>query len=380
MADAWQSRRRADQRSTNPFSPTFGTAPPVLAGRADTLSRVREAVETGPHHPDYTLLVTGPRGSGKTAVLNALEGEAERASWPTISVSASTPGLCQRIAQAASAALDGLSKPKPKLSSVSAVGFSASWETPASAEPGNLRATLTALASSLDGERLGALLTVDELQAADRHEARELTATVQHVTRRERHPLLFVCAALPTIEEELLADPGMTFFQRCARAHLDPLSDEDAAEALRQPIQERGSRISEQALTAAVAAASGYPFMVQLVGYHSWESSADPALQISTSDVIQGIARADAALIDQVVKPTWVSLSAMDQQFLIAMTKDDGPSHVSVIAERINRTDSYARTYRGRLIKADVITSAGRGYVRFKHRALRNWLHQQHTS
>ncbi len=244
MADVWQSRRNAEQRSTNPFSPTFGTAPPVLAGRSDTLGRVTEAVETGPHHPDYTLLVLGPRGSGKTALLNALETEADKASWCAISVSASTPGLCQRIAQAAFGALEQLSKPRPKLSSVSVVGVAAAWEISTPAEPKDLRATLTALASALDRKQLGVLLTVDELQAAERTEARELTATIQHVTRREEHPLLFVCAALPTIEDELLADPGMTFFQRCARARLDPLSDEDAAAALRQPIQDRGSRIS----------------------------------------------------------------------------------------------------------------------------------------
>lgn len=101
MTEPWVSRRVVDKKSTNPFSPTFGTAPPLLVGRDDTVRRVTTAVEVGPQHPDYTILITGPRGSGKTALLNAIESEAERASWPAISVSASTLGLCERITRSA---------------------------------------------------------------------------------------------------------------------------------------------------------------------------------------------------------------------------------------------------------------------------------------
>ena len=35
---------------TNPFSPSFGTAPPVLAGRDHILEEV-DAADVGPSHP-----------------------------------------------------------------------------------------------------------------------------------------------------------------------------------------------------------------------------------------------------------------------------------------------------------------------------------------
>ncbi len=76
----------------NPFTPAFGTSPPVLAGRDDILADWDNALETGPHHPDYTLLLLGMRGAGKTAMLNALEELARNQGWITISRGCRLPG------------------------------------------------------------------------------------------------------------------------------------------------------------------------------------------------------------------------------------------------------------------------------------------------
>lgn len=45
----------------NPFSPTFGASPPLLAGRDPIIEDFDEALEAGPGHPDYTILVTAAR-------------------------------------------------------------------------------------------------------------------------------------------------------------------------------------------------------------------------------------------------------------------------------------------------------------------------------
>ena len=54
----------------NPFLPTFGTSPPLLVGRDGEVARFAHAFAEGPHHPDYTMLIVGDRGSGKTVLLN----------------------------------------------------------------------------------------------------------------------------------------------------------------------------------------------------------------------------------------------------------------------------------------------------------------------
>ena len=52
------------------YNPGFGFDPPLLAGRDEVLSKVGEALRTGPRDPDFCLALTGERGVGKTVVLN----------------------------------------------------------------------------------------------------------------------------------------------------------------------------------------------------------------------------------------------------------------------------------------------------------------------
>ena len=65
----------------NPFIPTFGVSPVVLGGD-DSLTRSFGAgLDGGPGDPRRTLLVSGPRGIGKTVALNELEDEAADHGW-----------------------------------------------------------------------------------------------------------------------------------------------------------------------------------------------------------------------------------------------------------------------------------------------------------
>ena len=366
----------------NPFLPTFGTSPPMLAGRDDVVARFNRAFEHGPAHPDSTMLISGVRGSGKTVLLNEAEDAALRLGWRVVSVSASARGLCQQITNAAlehlQEAEDG--KPSRRISSVSVLGLGLAW----TGQPAtgvqiavDLRSALTSLTEWLAANSTGLLLTVDELQAVDREEATELAVAVQHIARREMLPLAFVGAALPDIDETLLADRGMTFFQRCARARLHPLGRDDTRDALRVPIARQGGRIDDDALEFAADASGGHPFTIQLLGYHSWETAASDR-HIMSKHAQAGALEAEQAVLDQIVKPIWSSLSEMDRSFLQAMSVDDDDSEINQIAERIGRSPNFAQTYRRRLIDAGAIEPASRGKVRFAHQSLRPWLRSQH--
>ena len=366
----------------NPFLPTFGTTPPTLAGRDDVVARFARAFERGPQHPDYTMLITGVRGSGKTVLLNEAEDAALRLGWRVISMSASVRDLCRLITNAAHRhlreAVDGAS-PR-RISSVKVmgvgVGFEPSEQTDAALSDIDLRSVLTSLAERLACDSTGLLLTVDELHAVSLPEATELAVTIQHVTRRELLPVAFIGAALPEIDETLLADRGMTFFQRCARARLEALGHDDTADAIRLPIREAHGHIDDDALEHLVRDSGGHPFTIQLVGYHSWEMAA-PAARISATHAAAGAFEADHAVLEQIVKPIWSGLSSMDRTFLWAMSLDEADSEMSRIAERIERSPNFAQTYRRRLIDAGAIESAGRGRVRFSYRQMGPWLRSQ---
>ena len=365
----------------NPFLPTFGTSQPMLAGRDDVVARFNQAFERGPAHPDSTMLISGVRGAGKTVLLNEAEDAALRLGWRVISVSASARGLCQQVTNAAIEHLREAEEGKPskRISSMRIMGLGLAWTDQPATEAQiaiDLRSALTSLTERLAETNSGLLVTVDELQAVERDEATDLAVAVQHIARREMLPMAFVGAALPEIDETLLADRGMTFFQRCARARLHPLEPDDTQAALRVPIARQGGRIDEDALELATDASGGHPFTIQLLGYHSWEMAA-PDRHITMKQAQAGAIEAERAVLDQIVKPVWSSLSDMDRSFLHAMAIDDADSDINQIAARIGRSPNFAQTYRRRLMDAGAIEPAGRGKVRFTHQSLRPWLRTQ---
>ena len=125
-------------------------------------------------------------------------------------------------------------------------------------------------------EGSGVLITLDELLSADRDEIRQFGSVMQHVCRREQRPSRFVGAALPQFEEEVESGDAATFLQRCSRYDVGPLDLASTRRAISEPIIQRGSSIDPDALDTAGAATSGYAFMIQLVGFHTWAATSDP--------------------------------------------------------------------------------------------------------
>ena len=363
--------------AVNPFAPTFGAPPPLFAGRDDILRRFDSALDTGPTHPDYTMLITGERGTGKTALLNVLEARCAERGWQSITAAASTESLFTRITNEAQRLLAEMAAEsrRPRLSSISALGVGIEMvdeghrdSAPAGA---SLLTTLERLAEALQEISAGLLITVDELHDAERDDVRDVASAVQIVTRRQQRPLAFAAAALAFIENTHLADVNMTFLQRCARARLDALDSADARRAIRQPIQDSGSDIDCDALDEAVAATLGHPYMIQLVGFHAWEMRTNTAASVSVADVRAGIVEADHAMVGQIAGPIWNRLSAMDRRFLVAMLDDGDDSALSDIADRIGRDLQYTRVYRRRLLSAGAIDDRNGARVAYRHHALR---------
>ncbi len=359
----------------NPFSPTFGTTPPFLAGREEVLSRFDEAVNAGPLHPDYTLLITGDRGTGKTALLNVLEDRVADYGWMTITASASSEPLPTRIVGEAGRCLERLEsgRRRPKIRSISAMGVGIQLghdpEGPLSVP--SLLSTLEQLGAALPKEGTGLLLTVDELHDVTRSDVRDVAAAIQIVTRRRLRPIAFAAAALPLIEHTHLADAQMTFLQRCARASLGPLDPVHTRQALHKPIVRSGAAIDDDALAEATKATLGFPYMIQLIGFHAWRFREKPDQPISLTNVQAATSEAVHTMVTQIAAPVWNRLSPMEKRFLVAMLLDPTASELADIAERIGRTLQYARTYRRRLLDAGAVSPAADGRIRFRHHAMR---------
>ena len=68
----------------NPFRPGFGKQPPLLVGRRGLTDRFWAAIDTGPQSDDYAMVLTGIRGSGKTAFMGSVRDAARQRGWGVI--------------------------------------------------------------------------------------------------------------------------------------------------------------------------------------------------------------------------------------------------------------------------------------------------------
>ena len=369
----------------NPFRPSFGASPPVLAGRARVLDALGEALESGAGHPDFTSLLIGVRGAGKTATLNAVQEHALDRGWMVIAETASGD-LCSRLVAAVLELSGGDhdQNGRPRLTGISALGVGVEFTRADPANAGTtdarLRPVLTDLGARLASEGRGLLITLDELQGGEPSELREFATTLQHVTRREELPVAFVAAGLPSIDDTVLQDSAITFLQRCSRHEIAELSDAATVTAFAEPIAAHGGRISDEALHRAVEASNGYAFMVQLIGFHSWRAASPDPPHLDIADVSSGVAEAERRLPHLVLAPMWRSMSGMDRQFALAMAQDEGDTSTADISRRLGRSTSYVSTYRSRLIRVGFICSTGHGRVAFAHLATRAWLQSPHRT
>jgi hypothetical protein len=364
----------------NPFHASFGVSPPLLVGRDAVLEEFVEALEDGPGSSGRATLYTGARGSGKTVILNAVEDRARERGWLVISETA-TAGFIQRMTQqhlprllrdfdpsTVSRHLTGLTAPL----NIGAV----SWDTIEShVIQAGLRNQIELLTDLLSEHRTGLLITLDEIHLNQIGELRELATTVQHAFREGRE-LAFAGAGLAAGVSDVVNDNVLTFLRRAERHTLGPVGRSEVQRAFSEPIAAAGRHIGADALEVMVDGARGYPFLLQLVGAQTWRIH-PAATEVSVADATLGVARARLRLGTLIHEPALRAASDVDRSFLLAMARDDGPSRMADIQQRLNVDVNYASQYRLRLIAAELIHSTRRGYVDFALPYLREYLREQ---
>ena len=372
-----------NRMSANPFHPSFGVSPPLLVGRSSLIEIIAEAIEEGPGSPARATLYTGPRGAGKTVLLNAVEDEARARRWAVISETAD-PGFVDRMThqhlphllhdldpEAVRKRLTGLNVPLGPLGSAGI-----DWTTvDAHVVAAGLRNQVEMATDLLAADGRGLLVTLDEVHRDQIDELRQLGTTVQHAFREERE-LMFVGAGLASAVSDVLNDKVLTFLRRADRHHLGAVSRADVARAIREPIEGAGRTIGDAALTVMVEGTGGYPFLIQLAGHRTWRVHPHDR-EITLDDARDGVHQARRRLGSLVYEPALAETSDVDRTFLLAMAKDDGPSKMADIKQRLGVDENYASQYRLRLIAAELIEPKRHGYVDLALPYLREYLRDE---
>ena len=361
-----------DEPIKNPFTPTFGGVPLQLAGRDKIISDILGGLDNGPGDPNRATIFVGARGSGKTVLLAKVAEEASANGWICANVNASPDMLDEVLIQLKDNATEFLSsKSLSYITSISMAGISVSRNLNQNARKNTWRSDMTSILKELNEKGVGLLITVDELSVSI-DEVRALIVNFQHFVR-ERRDIALIMAGLPQKVSSLLRDDSISFLRRAFQHHLEPIEENEVLYSMKKTIELAGRNVEREALDLAVKCTKGFPFMIQLIGYHMWRQHPETE-HISYADAEDGVYLARNDLERMIFDTTYRELSEKDIAFLAAMLSDNEYSVISDIAERMKVTPKYAGMYRKRLLEQGIIGSRGYGKVAFELPMFRDYI------
>ena len=248
-----------DDRPRQLFMPGTGQLPPYFAGRQDEQRALLDCLDVlrdaGTVPAD--IVVMGPRGNGKTALLRWFDREiaATRAA-DAISL---TPDDITRPDDLARvlfpSILDRIGKTEVKVPEVGSMSI----------ERGRVGSLTRRLISRC--RRRPRVVLLDEAHNLDLDVGRALLNVSQRV--RAEAPFLLILAGTPILVERL-ALMGASFWDRSKRMDIGRLDTQASFEALAKPLEEHRGVVTPGALDSVVADSQHYPFFIQVLGDALW--------------------------------------------------------------------------------------------------------------
>lgn len=171
----------------------------------------------------------------------------------------------------------------------------------------------------------------------------------------------------------MLDDEILTFLRRADRHVLRAVGVEDARRALRGPIEGGGRVISPEDLETAAVASRGYPFLIQLVGYHIWRLHPRRVL-IDAKDVALGVEEARRLMGARLHEAAVADLTPVERSFLRAMASVDGALESGEVALRAGLDPDTASECQRRLVVSELIAETGYRRVDFQMPYLREYV------
>ena len=267
----------------NPFNPGPGESPPYLAGRENEKDQFKQRLArmSAGRSPGTEIIMYGPRGMGKTVLLNWLEIEAQRggAEHNPIRTSWATPDELKKPIHMWNCLLPMNWKKllKPIHWGTKFLIFSVGWKSNAAASP--------ALVNTLIKEckKRPLVFLMDEAHTMDAGLCRVLLNVSQKV--RKKAPFLLVLAGTPGLSH-FLTTVNASFVERSDVIGIGRLDAQATADAIVKPLNEHGIEIDDTTLAQVVEDSQHYPYFIQLWGAALWDLAKQKDLQKLTAQEI----------------------------------------------------------------------------------------------
>jgi len=266
----------------NPFTPGSGVRPPYLAGREREQVVFESAagkILSG-NSPDADIVMYGPRGVGKTVLLNWI-----RQKIPAIAGRNGLIHAHQAVPDNLSSSPtaiweyllpdDTQSRLLPDRIHAGIGGTGATWELKPRTE--------TKLTAALVDEckKTPCMLLLDEAHTLEPEVCKRLLNLSQQL-RNEQAPFLLVLAGTPGLRS-FLNGVNATFCERSVMVGVGRLDEDSTAAAIREPLRADGIDIDADALATAVEDSQSYPYFIQLWGRELWDAAKAAELTHLTS-------------------------------------------------------------------------------------------------
>ncbi len=369
----------------NPFSPGAGSRPPELAGRETILQDVQTAIQRALLcKSSRSQMLLGLRGVGKTVLLNKIEEMAETAGHVTSAIEAPegralSELLVPKINQALrklSASENAKVKAHQALRALRsfASAFKLSYgDASISVDPevgvadsGDIETDLPELFVRV-GEAAKAAgkawtLLIDEVQYLRAADLAALIVALHKVNQKDL-PVLFFGAGLPQVAA--LSGDAKSYAERLFHyPAVGALEETDAKTAIRQPIEDEGEEIDENAILEILAKTKCYPYFLQEWGYQCWNLAEGPRIKIE--DASKAASEATKRLDEGFFKVRFDRLTPKEREYVIAMAKlGSGPYRSSDVAEALKETHQSLGPRRAQIINKGMIYSPSHGDIAF---------------
>jgi hypothetical protein len=369
----------------NPFAPGAGSQPPELAGREEIIAAADTALQRVLlQRPAQSQMLLGLRGVGKTVLLNKIEQIAEERGYLTSFIEAPEdrkfveliyPKIHQvlrklSLVDAAKTAVHNAMRALRSFASVFKISvgdfdLSVAPE-PGIADSGNLEYDITELflkvgeAAKVAGR--GWVLLIDEVQYLSTDELGALIVSIHRINQKAL-PILFFGAGLPAIAA--LSGDAKSYAERLfIFPKIDALPKDDAAYALRQPIEAEGETIDAALLDKIVNLTKGYPYFLQEWGHQVWNASEKSPISVDCLDVAEreALRRLDEGFF----KVRIDRLTPKEKEYVIAMAHlGTGPYRSSDVAEQLGEKLTTLGPRRAQIISKGMIYSPAHGDIAF---------------
>ena len=256
------------------FKPGPGAVPPYLAGRKREQKFFRDCVRALKNRKPIgqNMIVYGPRGNGKTALLRYLQKETLKKEGSKLDILWTTPDELELPEVFADLVIGDNASLRNKISSA----ISGSRRTP---DIGDL------LQERCQSKPL--ILIIDEAHCLAPKMAGELLNDSQTI-RNDGHPFLLVLVGTPNLLGTLRKSKA-GFWERSKRCPLGRLSPEEAMQAITIPLEKAGVSFAPGVAEQIVERTDSYPYFIQVWGNYIAERLDQTGARVISMDTVKEV-------------------------------------------------------------------------------------------